>query len=213
MSKSHNFFIPDAGYLIDTSAFLSFLNTVISEFHECLFCGTTRSNRWATQDHMKSKGHCRIDIEGEWAEWADFWDFGSEDEPDAETAKVDDNELRLNPGKTVGHRSQARQFRHTNRTPLSRPSAEKITHSNRTLDSANPSKGATSTELALRAGTSTSLIGVPELQQKALRVAELRTLEVEIRAKKKYQDELDRQGNFPKFRLDIRRKQRVPNSI
>lgn len=227
MSKSHNFFIPDLDHLIDVETFLAFLNTIISEFHECLFCGTARSNKWAIQGHMKSKGHCRIDLDDEYEEWDAFWDYpssedGEEEDQEAEssedegvTKRVDgDNELHLPTGKTLGHRSHARQFRQNpNRTPLSPPSPSRPLHSNRTLDPSAHTQPSTSTALSIRAGTSTSLIGVPELQQRALRTTEKKTMQVETRVRNSYRSGLDRRGNVQKFFVVLRRRERVPGSV
>jgi pre-60S factor REI1 len=216
MSKSHNFFIPDPDHLIDISSFLIFLNTVISEFHECLFCGTTRSNKFAVQDHMKSKGHCRIDLEDECEEWAEFWDYPCDEEGQEEDGKQkeQENELRLKSGKTVGHRSRARYFRQNpNRTTLSPPFPSRQLHSNRTANPESQSHPSTSTYLAIRAGTSTSLIGVPELQQRALRATEKKTMQIETRAKNRYQASVDRHGNVQKFFVVLRRRERVFGSV
>jgi pre-60S factor REI1 len=219
MSKSHNFFIPDPDYLIDISSFLTFLNTIISEFHECLFCGTARSNKFAAQDHMKSKGHCRIDLEDECEEWVEFWDYPLEEDREDEDEDVaerveNETELHLESGKTLGHRSRARYFRqNASRTPLSPASPSRQLHSNRTLNPEERTRPATSTALAIRAGTSTSLIGVSELQQRALRATEKKTMQMETRARNRYQSGVERSGNVQKFFKVLRRLERVPGSV
>lgn len=215
MSKSHNFFIPDPEYLSDISSFLTFLDTVISKFHECLFCGSTRSNKFAVQDHMKSKGHCRIDLEDECEEWAEFWDYPCDEEGREEDGtQKEENELHLKSGKTLGHRSRARYFRQTpNRTTLSPLSPSRQLHCNRTINPESQSHLSTSTSLAIRAGTSTSLIGVPELQWRTLRATEKKTAQMETRAKNSYQAGVDRHGNVQKFFVVLRRRERVFGSV
>ena len=222
MSKNHNFFIPDQDYLIDAPSFLGFLNKIISEFHECLFCGTTRSNKWAVQDHMKSKGHCRIDVEEE--EWEDFWSFPEpegaefEDQQVEDSAPVlqEDDEIRLPSGKTLGHRSRARYFRRNqNRTPLPAPSPRQIQSKTNTPDVHVEASSSDSSErqLVMRAGTSTSLIGVSELQQRALRATEKKVMQMETRAKNRYQSGVERAGNSQKHFKVLRRLERVPGSV
>lgn len=224
MSKSHNFFIPDPDHLIDISSFLGFLTTIISDFHECLFCGTARSNKWAIQDHMKSKGHCRIDLEDEDEEWANFWDHPSDAEIEAPgdegvNKKVaDDNEMRLPSGKTLGHRSRTRHFRHSqNRSPPpsspSRQLQSNTTGSNPKNEAQPSASSSSDRRLTLRAGTSTSLIGIPELQQWALRATEKKTLQLETRARNRYQAGLERAGNSQKHFKVLRRLERVPGSV
>jgi pre-60S factor REI1 len=51
----------------------------------------------------------------------------------------------------------------------------------------------------MRAGTSTSLIGVPEVQQRALRAAEKKSLQVERRARDRYESRVEKGGNSQKF--------------
>lgn len=225
MSISHNFFIPDQDYLIDIPSFLSFLNTIISAFHECLFCGSERSNKWAAQDHMKSKGHCRIDVEEE--EWEDFWyfpdpeldDVEGQEQEDSAPALEGDDEIRLPSGKTLAHRSQARYFRRNpNRTALPTPSPRQLQHNTTTSnnpESQTQSSGSTPSDrqLVMRAGTSTSLIGISELQVTALRATEKKAMQMETRARNRYQAVLERAGNSQKHFKVCRRHERVPGSL
>jgi pre-60S factor REI1 len=51
----------------------------------------------------------------------------------------------------------------------------------------------------MRAGTSTSLIGVSEVQLRALRVAEKKSLQMERRARSHYESRVERAGNSQKF--------------
>jgi len=215
MSLAHSFFIPDAEYLIDVESLLSYLFTVVSIFHECLYCGTERSTKFAVQDHMRSKGHCKIDFEDDEHQLKQFYDFlggdggDSEEMEDEVTLVPDDDELRLPSGRILGHRSQARYFRqhHTERTSSASASEQQLlTEGSSETDPGSDTLPAPSTSsdrrLALRAGTSTSLVGVPELRQRAMIAVEHQILKQETAAKNEYQHVLERGGNKQKrFRV------------
>ena len=184
------------------------------------------------QDHMRSKGHCKVDFEdGE--DFGGFWDFGdgkSEEEGDeigvgkgkgrgkAEGEReqgikvIEGEEMRLPSGKTLGHRSRARFFRqnHISHAPsiastsqqglLASASASDPSSSSSQPPSSPDPQNAHSNELRifLRANTSTSLIGVPELQQRALRAVEMKMEKIEMRAKNEYQSRVEKKGNQQK---------------
>ena len=117
MSHAHSFFIPDAEYLIDMESLLSYLFAVVSVFHECLFCGSSKTTKFGVQDHMRGKGHCKVDFEDDEHDLQQFYDFSGEvddegDQPKTEVTLVpNEDELRLPTGKVLGHRSRARLFR------------------------------------------------------------------------------------------------------
>jgi pre-60S factor REI1 len=54
---------------------LSYLFAIVAVFHECLFCGSLRTNKLAVQDHMRGKGHCKVDFEDDKHELKQFYDF------------------------------------------------------------------------------------------------------------------------------------------
>jgi pre-60S factor REI1 len=117
------------------------------------------------------------------------------------------DELRLPSGKILGHRSRARQPRrnpnHTERSPP--PRQQLLTESGGEAES-SPLPMVTmeskDRRLATRSGTEMSMIGVPELQQRALMAVEKKMEGMATRARNEYQARLERDGNSQKrFRV------------
>jgi pre-60S factor REI1 len=203
MSYAHSFFIPNAAYLTDMESLISYLFILISDFHECLYCGSERSSKLAVQDHMRGKGHCRLDFGSDVHKLVEFYDF--DDATDKGRVELghelvlvpDEDELRLPSGRLLTHRSRAHGLRqrhseHRSSTVSPRlqlplevePEARPIVSSDR--------------RIALRAGTSTSMTGVPELQQRALLVFEKKILKIETREKSVYESKVERGNNSQK---------------
>ena len=211
MSHAHSFFIPDAEYLIDMESLLSYLFAVISVFHECLFYGSSKTTKFGVQDHMRGKGHCKVDFEDDEHELKQFYDFSGDvddegDQPKTEVALApSEDELRLPSGKVLGHRSRARLFRqdlsdHHSSSPSSRkqPLTEPEAETEAENKSGTVTMDSTDRRLAMRAGASTSLIGVPEFQQRALIALEKKMEKMETREKNEYQHVLEKGGNKQK---------------
>ncbi len=211
MSHAHSFFIPDAEYLIDMESLLSYLFAVVSLFHECLFCGSSKTTKFGVQDHMRGKGHCKVDFEDDEHDFKQFYDFsgGEDDEgnqPKTEVTPVpNEDEFRLPSGKVLCHRSRARLSRqdlsgHPSSSSSSRQQLP--TEAEAEAEAENESETilmeSTYRRLAMRAGTSTSLIGVPELQHRALISIEKRMEKMETREKNEYQHVLEKGGNKQK---------------
>jgi pre-60S factor REI1 len=78
MLRTHSLFIPDQDHLTHLASFLQYLKLIVEEYHECLYCGTSRQSRKAIQQHMSEKGHCLLNLERE-PELLEFWEM-SEDE-------------------------------------------------------------------------------------------------------------------------------------
>lgn len=207
MSHDHSFFIPDTEYLVDMESFLSYLFIVISGFHECLYCGSEKCSKLAVQDHMRGKGHCKVDFESDEHELHQFYDFsGDADEGGSELMDPvilipDEDELHLPSGKTLGHRSAS----HLSRRKTSTLRSVEENSRKQLPEGANSSPmPAVSNDrrVAMRAGTSTSMIGVSDLQQRSLIAVEQKMLIVERREKNIYQSKVDRGGNSQKtFRV------------
>lgn len=94
MQRAHGLFIPtemDYGRLalaVEVSTLIQYMHLVISEYHECLFCGIQRANKHAIQQHMMGRGHCRIDLQRETSEWRDFYeDIGGNEDKDTQQEK------------------------------------------------------------------------------------------------------------------------------
>ena len=205
MSHAHSFFIPDAECLIDMESFLSYLFAVVSLFHECLLCGSSKTTKLGVQDHMRGKGHCKVDLEDDEHDLKEFYDFsgvmeGVGDRPMTEVNLVlNEDELHLPSGKILGHRSRARPFRHdlSNHPSSSLPSRQQLL-AEAENESETVSMESTDRRLAMRAGTSASLIGVPELQYRALIAIEKKMEKMETREKSEYQHVLEKGGNRQK---------------
>ncbi|KEQ78762.1 hypothetical protein M438DRAFT_350161 [Aureobasidium pullulans EXF-150] len=109
MSRSHGMTIPSPHQLtVDPTTLLTYLNLVISVYHECLSCGTQRRNTQAIQQHMLGKGHCAFDISDVESEYREFWDFSGEQTK----VEVDGDNILLPSGRTVLHRSTRTTQRH-----------------------------------------------------------------------------------------------------
>ncbi|KAK8034112.1 C2H2 zinc finger transcription factor [Apiospora rasikravindrae] len=93
MQTSHGLFVPYQGSLIvDLETLFKYLHLVISEYRECIHCGTTRATVQAVQQHMTGKGHCRLDVSQD-SEFAEFYDFSdSEEEEEEEDAEEEHQE-------------------------------------------------------------------------------------------------------------------------
>lgn len=213
MLHAHSFFIPDAGYLFDMESLLSYFFAVVSVFHECLFCGSSKTTKFAVQDHMRGKGHCKVDFEDDKHDLKQFYDFSGDvddggDQPKTEMTLVpNEDELRLPSGKVLGHRSRARLFRqvlsdHPSYSSSSRQQLLTEAEAEAETEAENESETvpmeSTDRRLAMRAGTSTSLLGVPELQHRALIAIEKKMEKMETREKSEYQHVLEKGGNKQK---------------
>lgn len=209
MLHTHSFFIPDAQYLIDMESFLSYLFAVVSVFHECLFCGSLKTTKFGVQDHMRGKGHCKLDFDDDEHDLKHFYDFSGDVDDEGDQPKTDvtltlnEHELRLPSGKVLGHRSWARIFRrHIDHPSSSSSSRQQLTEAEAEpeadMEFETVSMESTNRRLAMRAGTSTSLIGVPQLQRRDLIAIEKKMVKMETREKNEYQHVLEKGGNKQK---------------
>ncbi|RDW90926.1 hypothetical protein BP5796_02091 [Coleophoma crateriformis] len=204
MSRAHSFFIPNAEYLIDLESLLSYLFIILSDFHECLYCGTVKRNKFAVQDHMRGKGHCKVDLDDERHGLQQFYDFAGDPDSDEETQDLEDvtlvpeeGELRLPSGKTLGHRLQTRHLhRRKPGQASSRLSSHQkfITEGEREVEEI-PLKDQS---MLMRLGTSTSMIGVPEMQRRALVAVEQKMMKLEARTRNEYEAHVQRKANQQK---------------
>ncbi|KAL5353738.1 hypothetical protein ACLOAV_001779 [Pseudogymnoascus australis] len=193
------FFIPTPKDLTDIDSLLGYLYTLISVFHECLLCGSLKPTRLAVQDHMCGKGHCRLDFSNDRHKFWQFYDTeGTQDELPGANLVPDDDELHLPSGKTVGSRSGARSsHRNSNRR---RSSSAPSLH-RRLLNEGEPeAMPPTSLDrrLITRAGTSTSMVGIPEVQRLALVAVERQMFAMEMRGMNERQSRVDKGGNRQK---------------
>jgi len=140
MSKTHCFFVPDIEFVCDLEGLMTYLGQKVGEGKICLWCnerGRAFNTVKSVQQHMTDKGHTKLLHEGDAAfEYADFYDYRSsypdftpsntdiattstniaDDEEDEEVADInnylmEDYQLVLPSGATIGHRSLQRYYR------------------------------------------------------------------------------------------------------
>ncbi|KAK8113357.1 hypothetical protein PG984_013883 [Apiospora sp. TS-2023a] len=172
MQKSHGLFIPyQESLIVDLETLFKYLHLVISEYRECIQCGTTRSTVQAVQQHMTGKGHCRFDV-SEDSEFAEFYDFSepedgeegddeaeeesSPDESKAATSSsshtkpilADEDSLRLPSGKIISRQSSPGQtgpsFTQQFRRRTRKPLASQLEFSEAKSDSNEKGEGSES---------------------------------------------------------------------
>lgn len=198
MRKSHGLFIPNPEGLTDLASFLAYLHTVITAFHECLYCASIRSSPEGVRAHMRAKGHCMVNLEG--AKLGEFWEDREENEKGKEEreAKRDEEKMALPGGKVVTKRDAARRYRQH------RPSME-VRARRRAIVEAE--SGAEAEEVpnndrrvAVNGGTrEMGLIGLSDVERRSLRVVEKKMLKVEMRARNEYRSMVEKGGNKQKF--------------
>lgn len=101
MQKSHGLFVPyQESLIVGLETLFKYLHLVISEYRECIQCGTTRATVQAVQQHMTGKGHCRFEV-SEDSDFAEFYDFSEpEDEDEDEDENNDEAEEESNLEET-----------------------------------------------------------------------------------------------------------------
>jgi pre-60S factor REI1 len=203
MQKSHGLFIPDQEHLTDTETFLAYLHTIITEFHECLYCGSTKTSAEAARSHMRDRGHCMLNFDSE-GELGMFWEkgLGGSETPQEslfmdtnKVSSVDEDGLHLLSGKTLGHRNKSRQPNPRSTSPKSESSVPQKTITDGSTSTGTTADPRTQRQVATRAHGGTGLIGISQLQRRALIANEMATKKVELKARNKYERNLERSGN------------------
>lgn len=82
METAHGMFIPNHRRISDLDSFLGYLATEVRVWHECLYCGITRTSTLAIQSHMRDTSHCKLNFDRE-PELIDFWEEISNGEGDS----------------------------------------------------------------------------------------------------------------------------------
>ncbi|KAG9681698.1 hypothetical protein KCU95_g14796, partial [Aureobasidium melanogenum] len=210
MSKSHGMTIPSPHQLtVDPTTLLTYLNFVISVYHECLTCGTQRRNTQAIQQHMLGKKHCAFDISDMESEYREFWDF----EGDGTGVEVDGDNVTLPSGKVIMSRSvrptQQRQrssAQHVALSPLDTSSLDASNLNTSSMPDQHSHKQAL-TRQDLRAlrmdkqlGTLSSndrlaLAHLPHPQQRAILLAQHNQLRTARRQQRAMESSLQRKNN------------------
>ncbi|KAH7330356.1 C2H2 type zinc-finger-domain-containing protein [Rhexocercosporidium sp. MPI-PUGE-AT-0058] len=213
MHTTHAFSIPHQASLFDLVTFIEYLSTLITTFQECVYCGQTRDTTAAIRQHMVDKGHCRLaDDAAESEEFEDFFDI-ADTESDGDDIEGRDNgtsphvpiptdtkELHLPSGRTLVHRSKARTSRQNHN--LSKISTQKSIESGpseaSSIPSTTPDRRAVMS-LQRSDNANKGMIGVPELEKRAVRALEKKMLKMEVRARNVYQARVERGANRQKF--------------
>lgn len=136
MHSVHGLYIPEPDQLSDMETFLGYLASIICEYNECLYCGAEKNSLEAVQTHMKDKGHCMINLDGD-SELLDFWDVSDDEDgdeqKDAEKRPTNGNgvhvsatEMRLPSGSIITSRSDTAQLRAKPTLTKSRVKASQI---------------------------------------------------------------------------------------
>lgn len=124
MSTVHGLFIPEKTLLSDLGSFLGYLATSIRVWHECLYCGATRTSTSAVQSHMRDSGHCMLNLVRE-PELMEFWECKDNAEGNITQNKItlrgtgSREVLQLRSGKTTASKRfrlskfPSKQTRHT----------------------------------------------------------------------------------------------------
>lgn len=193
MQKSHGLFIPNLDTLTDSYSFFAYLHTLVTRFNECLGCGRILASPEAARDHMKDKGHCRVNVEGE--EWEEFWEAVDEDSKGKGREKLvaEGYRFQLPGGRSIHHRAQ-RQSRHLRRAQIA-----DSTNVETQGEKQNQERGLTTNNRR-----EMGIIGLSDVQKRSLRVAEKKMIKVEMRARNESRAVREKRGNKQKhFRPDV----------
>lgn len=110
MASTHSFVVPyQSSLVVDAATLVWYLHLVIYTYHECIACGSRRRSAPAVQQHMQSKGHCRLDMGN--AEMVEFYDAAALDSTRllAGLGEADEGTLRLASGRLISQRGLREQ--------------------------------------------------------------------------------------------------------
>jgi pre-60S factor REI1 len=203
MQKSHGLFIPNQANLTDLASFLNYLHTLIAQFHECLYCGTSRNSAEGARAHMRSKGHCMVNLDSD--ELGEFWEDAAGEKGQIEM-KSDEEKMALPGGKVVARRDQARRYRQhlpsveirAQRRAIAAAESEDVSTESGEPSSSASAAAAANQERSLTTRvpkTEMGLIGLSDVEKRSLRVVEKHMLKIEMRARNEYRAGLERRGN------------------
>ena len=153
---------------------------------------------------MIDRGHCKLNFDSE-GELKMFWERNSDDEEVASGSQLaklslaaaqDDSlnskhSLRLSSGKVLAHRSQPTLWRQ--RSP--KPNVSRKAISDCSTSTGTTQDPRTGRQVVTRAHGGSGLIGVSQLQRRALMAVEMANKKVETKARNKYMRILDQSTN------------------
>ena len=210
MQQEHGMFVPDREHLVDLETFVGYLFTIIAEFNECLYCRHIKSTSHGIRQHMLNKGHCKLRSRDD-PEYEEFYDNDDSDadadalkgkavrSTDMEKLQSDsDHEVRLDSGRVIGDRAQTLSARLNFRSHAKSAEAQLTTTTAGVEHSKQPSEKPRShdRQLVSRADGGLGMIGVSDLQKRALRAVEKKMLTTEIKARNRYRTGVERAGNM-----------------
>ncbi|KAF4444934.1 TRI15- transcription factor [Fusarium acutatum] len=103
METAHGLRIPFRDHLIvDLGTVIWYLYFLVATYRECIYCGTRRRTVEGIQQHMRDKGHCRVELTDEMQEFYDLEGLKAHGRENA--VSVDNESLRLSSGKILSHR-------------------------------------------------------------------------------------------------------------
>lgn len=222
MSKTHGLHIASTDLLVDVESLLAYFHLVISEYYECLYCGTQRNTRQAAQQHMIAKGHCKYDITDKDSEFRDFYELSSSETEEEIHQKLSAMRFSDNPHLSSQSRPRRshpskRSHRHapgitsspdqapTTSTRQPQPDAESTSN---TADDPSLAPGELSTRsqkreyalnshlAQLRASDRRNLIHLPASQQRALLATHHKQMEKARRAEQTSRSNLESAMNY-----------------
>jgi hypothetical protein len=129
MSQAHSFFIPHLDYVADLPGLMRYLQVKVGNYFTCITCNRPYNSLEGIRAHMEDKGHKAIDYdEAGQDELGPFYDFSAtypdDDQIDdsvrdmvlagdngPQAIRVQDMELVLPSGRTLGHRELRRYYK------------------------------------------------------------------------------------------------------
>ena len=119
MIIAHEFFFADIEFLVDIRGLLLYLGHKVKVGYGCVWChGIDEPEKGVfhsvinVQQHMLDVGHQKMKFEDQqWNEYASFYDFSKMEEPILVQLDPDTNEIVLETGKKLGHRSWHKYYK------------------------------------------------------------------------------------------------------
>lgn len=190
MKTEHSFQISSIEKLqTDIETFISYLALVITRCYSCLYCSKTKHSAEAIRAHMRSRGHCMLDL-SPGSEFLEFWSMSGSDEGDTEDNDVQfakqssvegikmlsDTEMLLPSGavassRDVRVRPQARRDKSTSNDDMALVRGSQQPDSTENAE-AGPSSTIPSQSRALARRDEMGIMGIGDQQRRALLAVE-----------------------------------------
>jgi pre-60S factor REI1 len=197
MRKAHSFIVPyQSSLAVDVETLIWYLHLVIYGYHECIFCAKRHRSEDAVQQHMTAKGHCRLNIEGDVAE---FYDGSKTVDGEETSVRLDQSSMRLPSGKVLTHRSHLQSSASPRPHKSPEPHKSQLPSSQHTtelLDMSDKKTASFANQLAqLSANDQQSLAHLPVAEQRSALATMHRQLSQAQRAERRAQIKVEGMGN------------------